>query len=325
MSQEQAAPAEAQETINPESQEVESSEEILEEEEGADLEASQEQEDEAKPEIKEVKGTKKEEASNIKTFKIKANGKTKEIKLDMSKDADIQKYLELAEGSREKFEEAASLRKQVESLVKELKSNPLAILRNKELGLDVKKLATQILEDELKEMEMTPEQKKLAEMERQLKEYEEEKKRISEEKKSAELEKARMQAMQQFDDEVTEALSSSKLPKSPYVVKRISDTLLEVYNMTDEEGNPMYPEATVKDILPYVEEQINNEIKALFEVAPDDVLESMLGKGRLDKMRKNRIAKAKQTAPKIQETGKPVETKKEEDQKIPMSRFFSPF
>lgn len=324
MSQEQAAPAEAQEAINPESQEVESSEEILSEE-GADLEASQDQQ-EAKPEIKEVKGSKKEEASNIKTFKIKANGKTKEIKLDMSKDADIQKYLELAEGSREKFEEAAGLRKQVEALVKELKSNPLAILKNKELGLDVKKLATQILEEELKDLEMSPEQKKLAEMERQLKEFEEEKKRISEEKKTAELEKARMQAMQQFDDEVTEALSGTKLPKSPYVVKRISDALLEVYNMTDEGGNPLYPDASVKDVLPYVEEQINNEIKALFEVAPDEVLESMLGKGRLDKMRKNRIAKAKQVAPKIEETGIKSETKKDDDgQRIPMSKFFSPF
>lgn len=321
MSQEQAAPAEAQEVISPESQEVESSEEIVENEEGADLEA---QPEEVKEEPK--KEEKKQEASSIKTFKIKSNGKVKEIKLDMSKDSDIQKYLELAEGSQEKFQEAASLRKQVESLVKELKSNPLAILKNKELGLDVKKLATQILEDELREMEMSPEQKKLAEMERQLKEFEEEKKRISEEKKAAELEKARMQAMQQFDDEVTEALSSSKLPKSPYVVKRISDTLLEVYNMTDEQGNPMYPDASVKDILPYVEEQINNEIKALFEVAPDDVLEAMVGKGRIDKMRKNRIAKAKAVPPKIQETASaPKKDEKSDDEKIPMGKFFSPF
>lgn len=319
MSQEQAAQAEAQEAINPESQEVESSEEILDQDD-ANLEASENQEEKAQ------KDDKKQDASNVKTFKIKANGKVKEIKLDMSKESDIQKYLELAEGSREKFEEAASLRKQVEALVKELKSNPLAILRNKELGLDVKKLATQILEDELREMEMTPEQKKLAEMERQLKEFEEEKKRISEEKKNADLERARLQAMQQFDDEVTEALSSSKLPKSPYVVKRISDTLLEVYNLTDEDGNPMYPDATVKDILPYVEEQINNEIKQLFEVAPDDVLESMLGKPRLEKMRKNRIAKAKQVAPKIVETGASSQPKKEEkEERIPMSRFFSPF
>ena len=92
MSEEQAAPAEVVEETSSES-EMESPEESTEEE------STQEEPQEKAPTKVEAK---KEPASTIKTFKIKINGKEKEVKLDMSKDADIQRYLELAEGSREK-------------------------------------------------------------------------------------------------------------------------------------------------------------------------------------------------------------------------------
>jgi hypothetical protein len=166
-------------------------------------------------------------------------------------------------------------------------------------------------------------------MEQKLKQYEEEKEKLTEEKRQAELEKSRVSAIKKFDEELTEALSGSKLPKSPYVIKMVSNALLEALEIRNEDGSPMYPDASVKDVLPYVEEQINNEIKSLFEAAPDEVLEAMLGKGRIDKMRRSRIEKAKKnpTPPKIQDTAKKdIEVaSKEKDEKIPMSRFFSPF
>lgn len=314
----QSVPAEAiasNEVSEVETPEQEIIEEVAEEAAPEEIKATPDKKSEAKQEVK----------PNIKTFNIKVNGKNKEVKLDLNNDKDLERYINLAESSTEKFEEAAMTKKQVEKLIVELKNNPLSILKHKDLGLDVKKLAAQILEEEMKENELSPEQKKLRDMEQKLKEYEEEKKRIEEEKEMSARELMKSKAVQQFDEEVSQALSGSNLPKSPYVVKRISDALLEVYSLQDDKGNPLYPDASVKDVLPFVQEQITQELKAMFEVAPDEVIEQLLG-GKLNTMRKNRVAKAKSVPPKIQDTGKKTEEKKEDDsEKIPFSKMFSPF
>jgi hypothetical protein len=318
MSDEQAVAAPAEAIISNESSEVEGTES------DNDSEGTSEIIQEAS--AKKVEPKKEEKpASNIRTFNIKVNGKNKEVKLDLSNDKDLERYINLAESSTEKFEEAAMTKKQVEKLITELKTNPLAILKHKDLGLDVKKLAAQILEEEMRENELSPEQKKVRDMEARLKDYEEEKKRVEEEKDLSNRELMKSKAVQQFDEEVSQALTNSSLPKSPYVVKRISDALLEVLTLEDDKGNALYPNATVKDILPFVQEQITNELKAMFEVAPDEVVEQLLG-NKLTSMRKNRVAKAKAAPPKIQDTGKSAEPKKEEsEERIPFNRLFSPF
>src|SRR5690606_30231940 len=135
----------------------------------------------------------------------------------------------------EKFQEAAMTRKQAEQLVTLLRENPLAVLKHPELGLDVKALATQILNQELDEMQKSPEQKKLEEMERQLKDREELLKKIEEEKRQAEMSRLQAEAYQQIDEDITNALSNTDLPKSPYVVKRIADAMIEAVNLGYED------------------------------------------------------------------------------------------
>lgn len=239
-------------------------------------------------------------------YQLTVNGKAKDIEIDTDNDDEMRKYLQKAMAADEKFQEAAMTRKQAEQLVEMLRTNPVSILKHPELGLDIKALATQILNEELEEMSKTPEQKKLEEMEKQLKEYQEEKKKLEEGKRQAEMERIQAEAYQQLDDDITDALGKSDLPKSPYVIKRISDAMIEAVELG-------HVDVRVQDIMPYVEQQILGEIQAMFEAKPADVMEKIIGKKNLDNYRKTKISKTKakpvETAQSVKDSGGKEEAK----------------
>lgn len=266
----------------------------------------------------------KEIKKALKKYEFQVNGKKRSVDFDPSNDEEVKKYLAKAMGADEKFEEAAMTRKQAEQLVTMLKENPLALLRHPELGLDVKALATQILNDELDDMQKTPEQKKLEALEKQLKEREEMLKRIEQEKRDAEMSKMQAEAYQQIDDDITNALSTSDLPKSPYVVKRIADTMIEAVNLG-------YEDVRVQDIMPYVEAQIMSEIQAMFAIKPTETMEKLIGKKNLDEYRKAKVSKSRakpiETAQQIKDTGaknKPTE-KETKEEKVRFKDLFGAF
>lgn len=288
------------------------------------LEASAE-ETELSPEdaAVEEKETAKEEAkTNKKKYQLKVNNKTKDLEIDLSNDDEVKKYLQRAEAADEKFQEAATLRKQVEQLVSELKKNPLAILKHPELGIDIKALAHQVLNEEIEDMSLTDEQKKIRDLESKLKEKEEKEKTLEEQRNAAERAKFEEQAMQDLDDQVSAALSKSNLPKSPYVVRRMADSMLAAMEMG-------FADVTPEQVLPFVEEQILGEINRLFESAPDDmfdkVMENVVGKKHLDKYRKSKVAKTRAapktaTAAQVKDTGSASKPKTEGKQE-PSKRF----
>jgi hypothetical protein len=255
-------------------------------------------------------------ASNKRSLDIKVNGKSRKVDLDFDNEDEIKGYLSKAFGADEAFQKSAAERKQVEAFIKELKTNPLAILRNKELGLNLRELAEKVLLEDLEDEAKSPEQKELESLKKQLTERDTKAKELEEEKRSSELARLQEKQFTEFDNQITDALSKYSVPKTPYVVKRIADTMLEVAQLMDDKGNPMYPDATVDDIMPYVEEQIQKEISQMFEAFPTETLEKLVGKTHLNKMRNNRVAKIKQTATasQIKDTGnaaKPPETKAE--------------
>lgn len=297
------------------SEDIDALEASLEEgaEEGKELSKEEKKVEEAKKELR-------------KKYSLKVNNKVKELELDLENDAEVQKYLQKALAADEKFQEAANMKKGFAELINQLKTNPLAILAHPEIGVDLKRLAEQVLTQEIEDMQKTPEQKKLEEMERKLKEYEEEKTRLEEEKRQAEMAKLEEQTYQELDEQISEALAQTELPRSPYVVKRIADAMITAMDMG-------YTEVQVKDIIPFVEQQITSEIQQLFESAPETtsekLMEKFVGKKNLDKYRKSRIskvrAKAPETAKSIKETGSNYksEDKKEEVETVSVKKLLS--
>lgn len=282
-----------------------------------DLDAAETELAEAETKAEKVAAEKKV-ASVKKKYEFKSNNKMRSVDLDINDDEEVKKYLSKAFAADEKFEEAAMTRKQAEQLIDMLRTDPLSILRHPDLGLDVKKLAEQVLLEQIEDSEKSPEQKQMEEMQKRLKDFEEEKKKLEDDKRQSEIQKLEMEAIQNLDEQVTAALQKTDLPKSPYVVKRIADAAIEAMNMG-------YENVSIEQLMPYIEEQIRGEITEMFGAMPDETMEKLLGKSRLDSYRKSRVskvkaAKATETAKKVQDTGgkpkddgKPVSKKKFSD------------
>lgn len=285
MSENQQAPAPVE--AAPIEPQVDPSEEVVEE--SSEVEEAPQQAEE-----KRLQNLKKK-------YQLKVNNKVKDVELDLSNDEEVQKYLAKALGADEKFQEAANMRKQMEQLIGELKNNPLAILKHPELGIDVRKLAEMVLTEEIEEMQLTPEQKKIRDLENALKEREEKERIALEAKEKAERERLENEAIVHLDEQITQALSKSSLPQSPYVVRRLTDYMIQAIDAG-------FKDVTFEQILPYVEEQITGELNRLFESAPDDtfdkLMESVVGKKNLDKYRKKQVSKVKASPkPVVKDTG----------------------
>jgi hypothetical protein len=278
--------------------------------EAADLEAEEAAE-------AEVKAKAKAPASTKRKYSPKVNGRNVDLELDPNDDAEMMKYLQKALASDEKFQEAAALRKNVEQLVNELKANPRGVLSHPDLGIDLKKFAEDILNEEIQELQKTPQQKQLEALQKQLEGEKKQREMLEEGKRSAEMARLEEQAFKQFDDDITASLEKyPNLPKSPYVVKRIADTMIEAINLG-------YKDATVKDIMPIVESQINSEMQKMFETMPEDLMEKLIGSNNLSRLRKTRLAKMKKvdTAAQVKSTGKTSTTEAKEKDKTKPIKF----
>jgi hypothetical protein len=274
----------------------------------------------------EVKASAKEQKAAAKAAKkkytAKVNGRQQEVEIDLSNDEEVLRYIQKAMASDEKFQESAVLRKNVEMLVNELKTNPRGVLSHPELGLDLKKFATDILNEEMEDMKKTPEQKELEKLKKELEVKTKKEQDAEERARQAEMQRLEEQAFKQFDDEITQALTSSTLPKSPYVVKRIADTMIEAVNLG-------YTNVGVKDIMPIVESQIQKEIQSMFETMPEEVMEGLIGANNLSRLRKKRLAAMKKpvdTANSVKATGQKSDGKnKEADKPVKFKDIFGSF
>lgn len=238
--------------------------------------------------------TEKVEAKKmLKSLKIKFNGREYEEKLpfEIPDDEESRNYmsrqLQLSKQAHSKAEEYSTLEKEVAHFVEELRKNPKKALSDPSVGIDMKKLAAEIIEEEIANSEKSPEQLKAEKLEAELKSIKEEREKEKDEQKKKEFERLQEQEFERYENMMVSALEGSKLPKSPYVVKKIADYML----LGLQEGLDVTPQ----DVLPLVEAEMQTDLKEMFAVMPDDVLEALIGKDVITRIRKKNIAKAKGT------------------------------
>lgn len=259
-----------------------------------------------------VGGASEEELKElIKEFTVKVNGKERVIKVDMKNDAEVAKKMQMAEAAQESMQKAAEYEKQMKDLLESLKSNPKKLL--KEMQLDPNALAADWLEEYVKEQEMSPEEKERQAMRQELEALRQKVQQEELSKKQVEEEKALQEAMVNLDNEIHEALkSNSKLPKTPYVTKRISEALYWAINNGYE--------VKAADVVPMVEGEIKREIQQLMEDLPNEVLEELVGKKTLERMRMERVKKV-DNIKNIQEVAAPRDEKPIERKKMSINDF----
>jgi hypothetical protein len=230
----------------------------------------------------------------IKSYKIKVNGQEKEVELDFSNEADIIRRLQMAEAGQSAMQRASEVERNFDDFLSDVQTNPLDFL--KELGINPAEFAEGILEKEIEHLKKTPEQLAQEQRDSELEELRQKLKSQEQEKADWEFQQMQKEAEQDFENQIIEALSStSELPKTPYVTKRIADAMLVAMSNGHD--------VTAKDVLPWVENEINEEIKGLFTGMEDKALQKYLGKGVSDRLRKQRLENMPKSS-KVQDTGK---------------------
>lgn len=270
----------------------------------------------------------KEQArKTLKSLKIKYNGKEYEEQLPFEIPDDekaveyMRRQLQLSKMAQIKAQEKAEIEREVAAFIQQLRANPRAVLEDPALGLNMQELVAQYIEEQLENSKKSPEQIKAEQLEKELKKLQEEREREREEMRKRELERLQQQEFERYDTLITKALEKSSLPKSPYVVKKVADYML----MGLQEGYDITPE----DVIPLVEEDIKNDIKQMFSVMPEEVVEKIIGNEVLGKLRKKRLSMAKTPATvkkSIVDTGKVIDKSEESNEnnkkKISYKEFF---
>jgi hypothetical protein len=249
----------------------------------------------------------------IRKYKIKVDGQEKEVQLDLSNEEDIIRRLQMAEKAQKEIQRAAEMEKRIKQSVEQTIEDPWAYLE--ELGFDVDKLAEERIDYMVRQLEKTPEQLEQEARDRELEELRQKVKKEEEARKNSEFQRLQEEARVNLDQQITGALSSTTdLPKSPYVVKRIADAMLTAMENGKGDVSP-------EEVIPWVQREINEELQSLFDAMPDNVLEQFIGNNTIERLRKKRLSKMNaQTISNVKETGKSdANTRKEEKKPIKMS------
>lgn len=262
------------------------------------------------------------EAARLRSLRLKVDGREidEELPFEIPDDPEaveyMKRHLQMSRMGTKRAQEYAQLEKEIRQLITEGTKNPRKLL--KELSIDERELARQIIEQEIENSQKSPEQLEKERIEEELKSLKEEREREKQQFEQKEFERLQEQAYEKYDQQMTAALESSNLPKEPYVVKKIADYMLVAL----QEGY----DVSAEDVIPLVKQELEKDIQTLINAMPDEALEQFLGKQRLANFRKKNLAKAKEavavsSAKAVKDTGGKTTTK-EPEKKISYKDFF---
>ncbi len=231
----------------------------------------------------------------LRELSLKIDGKSYQEKLpfDLPDDPEaieyMQRQLQMGKMGQQRAQQAAELQKEIVSWVEQLRKNPRAALSMPNLGVDLKKLAQEVIEQEIADSKKSPEQLQKEQLEQEIKMLKEQQDAEKKSWEQREFERLQEQAYNTYETKMIQALDQTDLPKSPYVVKKMAEYML----LGLQSGKDLQPE----DVLPLVREEITSDIREMFAVMPAEVVEKLVGKDKLNDLRKKKVAKAKTPPP----------------------------
>jgi hypothetical protein len=283
------------------------------------LEASSEsQENVESAENPEASKEQKQLEKKIKKLKLKVDGEEFEEEVDLDNDEYLVRQLQLAKMAQKRAQAYSQLEKEVTDFINQLRSNPKKALASDIVGLDVKKLAAEIIEEEIERSQKSPEALEKERLEEELKQLKEERERENEERRKRELAERQQKEFERYDMLFEKALKGTDLPKTPYVVKRMADWML----LGLENGIELEPQ----EVANLIRDEMQQDLNQMFELMPEEVIEKFIGEKNFERVRKKKLAAAKskklESKPIIQEQ---KDEQKQEVKKIKMKDFFGNF
>lgn len=266
-----------------------------------------------------TKKAEKEVEKRLKKLKLKVDGKEFEEEIDLDDDEALTRHLQMSKMGQKRAQEKAQLDKELKQFFAAMEEDPFSVL-SKEMGMDVEAQIQKYIDKQIENAKKSPEQIEREKMENELKSIKAERERERQESEARQKELLIQQQYEHYDIQMEQALNKSSIPKTPYVVKKMADYMI----VAVENGYDLSPEAAVA----LVQEEMDSDLKEMFGSLSEDKIESLLGDQVLNKLRKRRLAKAKESQaavqkPNIQDTGRNAKTEsKKEGDKVSFKKFF---
>ena len=216
------------------------------------------------------------------SHKLKVDG----MELELSEE-EVLKRAQMASSASKRFEDAAKLKKEVDTLKAKLKENPLAFLEDQSLGLSEDQVRN-AFENWYKEKyidpsRLTPEQQEAAKLKKELESY-----KKQDETRKAEAEKVRVQKetehwTQVWQQRIVEGMAKADLPKNELAVGLIAQQLRNAA----EAGIEIPIEAAAG----LVKDRLSNISKHFMAQMDGDQLIKFVGEELVNKIRKADLAR----------------------------------
>lgn len=247
-----------------------------------------------------------------KIFKLNVNGK--EVEYDASNEDKLKADLQKVFGIEEKARASASKSDMADKLLGMLQTDPRGFEKQCKLnGIDPTKLATDILYNQIRLQNMSPEQRELEEYKEREKEAAALKTQQEEEAKVAESNKKTQEWAQNFEKQCEAAFKANQIPKT-----RLSLALVAQYI---DAGLAAKKEYTVDQVLPYVARDLKEIHTSTMGKLEGDELLDYVGEAISNKIAKARVDRYKRTTAVAPVEKKPSSTNVEiEGQKVDLSK-----
>lgn len=289
----------------------------------AQMDSSQVESQEAEGSAEPQSAAEKAEIKRLNKLKLKVHGEEieEELPFEIEEDPEVVEYLtknlQLGKAAQRAMQEKASYEQQVKQFFQGMKSNTREYLM--QMGIDPKEFAAAVIEEEIKKAQLTPEQLKEMELQEELRAEREARQKEREEYEQRELSRLQQVEYERIDNQMTEALESSDLPKTPYVVRKMAEYMLI--------GSRNGIDLTAKDVLPLVREELMGDLKGIINSLGEDAAEEFIGKEVMTRLRKKNVAKAKNMTPAtakaaIKEVANNSKPKQESKDKVDYKKFF---
>lgn len=205
-------------------------------------------------------------------FKIDDQEVTEELT-----EEDLVKAYQKAKGADKRFQEAATMKQQTERLYQLLKESPFDVIE-KIHGDKARQMMEERLWAKIQREQMEPKDRENLEMREQLQRLEEEKKQAAVKAQQEEFNRMKTQYAQQIDKDISDAIKAAGKTVTPYFFKRVAHYMLSAMN----QGKQVDP----KDVIPLVDQDLQADLRAMFEATNEDGILQLLGDPVLEKVRR---------------------------------------
>jgi len=276
---------------------------------GSEVDADNQLSPETLAEITKTTQEEIQEEPEPKLYKIKVKGEEKEISeeelrktFEISPETAItddvanallkSKNLEIA--ARQAFSEATNARKQAETFVEMLASDPMSILTDPKMPWNFEDLAIGFIAEKIRLERMSPSERKAMELEIENKKFKEQFERENQEKSKVQFEREVEYHQNNDAQDIVKTMESAGLPETQVVFQRFAYHMGRLINQAKQEGYNYNP--TAADVLPIVQAEIDETLAYLGKKADPQKLEKTLGADAMKKLRDHEISKVKKNA-----------------------------